>query len=164
MASNILQERLIYKLFDYICDNNPDLLFQLEEERRVTPYLHEKIASIDAVIIAHATEPEYILEERCMLALTQDLRPSKYNYIREVLEEEFSATYRLLIEAGTLKYEAVNLIGFCQELFDAMHFSETKEQSKLLYYAIAGAISEYFDKSLAAEEGKTSWHTTAAKN
>lgn len=164
MASSSLQERLIYKLFDYICDNNPDLLFQLEEERRVTPYLHEKIAGIDTMIKAHTSEPEYILEERCMLALTNDLRPSKYNYIREVLEEEFSATYRLLIEAGTLKYEAVNLIRFCQELFDAMHFSETREHSKLLYYAIAGAISEYFDKSLVAEEGKIPWHTTAGKN
>lgn len=164
MDTTTLQERLTYKLFKYICDNNPDLLFQLEEERRVTSYLKEKIAGLTPMISDHATEPEYILEERSLLLLTGDLRPSRYNYICRVLEEEFPATHRKLIEAGTLKYEAVNIIYHCAELFEAMHFSERNEESRLLYYAVAGSISEYFDDALKSGERVEVWHTTAGKN
>ena len=164
MDTTMLQERLTYKLFEYICDNNPDLLFQLEEERRVTPYLKEKVAGLAPTISSHATDPEYILEERCLLLLTQDLRPSKYNYICRVLEEEFPATRRKLIEGGTMKCEVVNIISHCQELFEAMHFSERNEENRLLYYAVAGSISEYFDDEPKAGERVDVWHTTAGKN
>lgn len=164
MAQHSLHERLNYKLFEYICDNNPDLLFQLEEEKRVTAYLHEKVAGVVVMINEHATEPEYILEERCMALLTKDLQPSRYNYICHVLEEEFAATYQQLIESGTLKTEGVNLIRYCNEVFDAMHFSEANEDNKLLYYAVAGSIVEYFDKAVGQVERSVSWGTTAGKN
>lgn len=163
MATTILQERLRLKLFEYICDNNPDLLFQLEEEQRVTPYLKEKVAGIDIVITAHATEPDYFLEERCLLLLTNDLKPSRYNFIRRVLEEEFSEIFQQLIESGTVKYEAVNLTHHCNDLFEAMHFNDIKEENRLLYYAVAGAISEYFDKAASAGERRETWVTTAGR-
>lgn len=140
-----MQENLIYKLLQYISENNPDLLVQLEEDGDVTNYLSEKIKSVNS-IFNQANQPDYIIEQACLDVLTQDLRPSRYNYICKILEEEFPETNQQLNETGILKYEAINLIGYCQPVFDAMHFSEANEENLLLHYAIAGAIDEYFDK------------------
>lgn len=161
---NALHEHLVHKLFDYICDNNPDLLMQLEEGRALTSYLKGKVESISQLLDQYKNDPPYLLEERCMTMLTKDLRPSKYNYICRVLEEEFGTTYRQLKESGILKYEAINLVGYCNEVFESVHFSEQNEESRLLYYGIAGAISEYFDRTISEKENRGSWVTTANKS
>lgn len=161
---NALRESLLRKLLDYITDNNPDLLMQLEEQTVLPDYLVQKVDGINKIMSQYQHEPLYLQEERGINLLTKDLRPSKYNYICRLLEEEFSATHRQLQNAGILKYEAINLVAYCQELFEALHFNEWNEDNRLLYYSIAGAVSEYFDRSISAGENSASWAITASKN
>jgi hypothetical protein len=151
MNSLTMQENLMQKLLLYITENNPDLLFRLEEEETVSNYLLDKVTSVSS-IINDAARPDYLKEEICMSVITQSLRPSKFNYICRVLEEEFEATYWQLKRSGTLKYEAVSLVMYCQPLFEAVHFSEANEENRLLYYAVAGAVVEYFDKDVSERE------------
>lgn len=151
MSENLMQENFIYKLLQYISENNPDLLVQLEENGEVTSYLSEKIKSVSS-ILNRENQPSYVIEQTAMDALTQDLRPSRYNYICKILEEEFPTTYRQLHETGILRFEAINLIEYCHQVFEAMHFSEANEDNMLLYYAIAGSIGEYFDKVTSENE------------
>ena len=151
MSENIVQENIFHKLLKYISENNPDLLVQLEENGELTNYLSEKVKSISS-ILNKGNQASYIIEQTCMDALTQDLRPSRYNYICKILEEEFPATYRQLHETGILKFEAINLIEYCHQVFEAMHFSEANEDNMLLHYAIAGSIGEYFDKAISENE------------
>ncbi len=71
-----MQEVLIAKLHQYIADNNADLLITLQQEGSVSGYLREKTAAIDLLVnelLASGT-PAYIIEERCMDELTQELR------------------------------------------------------------------------------------------
>ena len=84
-----MREILIKKLHEYIRENNPELLLQLEEDSKVTEYLSNKVNTAYPIIIEYKGKPDYIIEEACMNVLTQDLRPSKFNYIRNILEEEF---------------------------------------------------------------------------
>jgi len=73
-----MQQALITKLHEYIRENNPDLLLQLEEDGKVTEYLSDKISTVSALIKQTDTgEPAYIIEDACMDVLTHDLRPSK---------------------------------------------------------------------------------------
>lgn len=146
-----MQETLMQKLLQYIAENNPDLLFRLEEEEAVSNYLLDKVNSVSSIING-TNQPDYLKEETCMSVMTQSLQPSRYNYICRVLEEEFEATYSQLKRLGTLKYEAVNLVMCCQPLFEAVHFSEANEENRLLYYAVAGAVVEYFDKDVSERE------------
>ncbi|HYM93125.1 MAG TPA: DUF1896 family protein, partial [Chitinophagaceae bacterium] len=119
-----MQQALITKLHEYIRENNPDLLFQLEEDGKITEYLTDKIITVSALIKQTENgKPAYIIEDACMDVLTQDLRPSKFNYISNLLQDEFESTYNQLQESGAIKFEVINLINQCQSVFDDLNFS-----------------------------------------
>ena len=143
-----MQELLINKLHQYISENNPDLLITLEEKNETTLYLNSKIQSIDNLIaeLTQDNKPEYIIEETCMEALTKDLRPGKYNYIKNILEQEFEYAFYNFQKSGVLLYEIINIISYSKDLFEAFDFTEENEDSRLLRYAVTGLISEYLSK------------------
>lgn len=141
-----MQEILINKLLEYIRENNPELLIQLEEEDKVAEYLSNKISTIESLLDNwEKGQPAYIIEVACMDILTQDLRPSKFNYICAILEEAFESSYQQLHESGVLKFEVINLINHCQPVFDTIGFREENEDNWELRYTITGAISEYLE-------------------
>lgn len=142
-----MQEVLIAKLHQYITDNNPDLLILLQQEERVSDYLKEKVAAISPTLdeLLAVNTPAYLIVERCMAELTNDLRPSKFNYLMSVLEEEFEPDYYRLKESGILTYEIINLIEICRPVFDTLEFTEELESDRHFRYAITGVIKEYFE-------------------
>jgi hypothetical protein len=142
-----MQGTLINNLYQYIRVNNPDILLDVEETGSITTYLSDKVSSVDFLYKQLSTEgkPAYIIEELCMNFLTQDLKPSRYNYIRNILEAEFELKYKELIESGLLLYEVSNMIKYCQSVFDDLNFSEANEENRFLRYAITGVIKEYLD-------------------
>lgn len=142
-----MQGTLINNLYQYIRANNPDILLDVEETGSVTTYLSDKVSSVDFLYKQLSTEgkPAYIIEELCMNFLTQDLKPSRYNYIRNILEAEFEVKYKELIESGLVLYEVSNMIKYCQSVFDDLNFSEANEDNRFLRYAITGVIKEYLD-------------------
>lgn len=143
----IMQEVLIEKLHQYVTENNPDLLIALQEKGNVSGYLREKIAEIDLLVneLLAVGTPAYIIEERCMDALTKELRPSKFNYLISVLEEEFEADYFKLKGSGLLTYEVINLIENCKPVFETFDFTLENENNRYLRYAIIGALKEYLE-------------------
>jgi hypothetical protein len=141
-----MQEILIQKLHDYLKENDPDLLLELEEQGNVTTYLSNKINMVDSVLKKYQGKPGYIIEEACMNVLIQDLRPSKFNYVRRILEEEFENDYQQFLASGTLQFEVINMINQCKIIFDTIGFTEENEDSRELLYAITGTISEYLER------------------
>ena len=143
-----MQELLKNKLHQYISENNPDLLLSLQEKNKTTSYISDKVSEISALIneLSTANTPAYIVEEVCMDALTKDLRPSKYNYISNILEEEFEFAYLQFQKSGTLLYEVLNLINQCEPCFEALGFIEENEDKRELHYAVAGTIDKYLSK------------------
>ncbi len=144
-----MQDILTNKLYEYIRQNNPDVLIPLEENDSVTQYLKDKVDSIKDLLeqLQKENTPAYIIAEVCMEALTKDLRPSKYNYIINILEQDFETVYPQLQELGTLLYEVVNMIAYCKSVFDSFGFTEEDEDNRQLKYGVAGAISEYLAKN-----------------
>lgn len=141
---------LIKKLLEFISENNPELLFQLEEDGKVAKYLSNKIHMLGNLV--NNDQPEYIILEMCMELLTRDLRPSRYNYICTILEEEFPAIYQQLQKSGTLKFEVINLISQCHSVFKTLSLSEENEDHRFLRYAITGAIAEYLNAVTSENE------------
>lgn len=143
-----MQEILIVKLHQYILENNLDILISLQEKGNEESYLKEKMSSIDTLLdqLMNDNTPAYLIEERCMDVLTQDLRPSRYNYLTSVLEEEFENNYSRFKRNGTLPYEVINLIELCNPFFETIGFTEGNEDNRHLRYAITGAIQEYFEE------------------
>lgn len=141
-----MKEILFQKLHLYLRENNPDILLPLEEERKVTSWMRDKILTVESLIKELDGQPEYTIEQTCMEFLTKDLRPSKFIYIKNILEEEFENNYKQLLESGSIMFEGVNLVRQCKPVFDELHFNKENEDDRLIKYAIIGAIAEYLDK------------------
>jgi hypothetical protein len=158
-----MQEILLQKLHQYISQNNPDLLFQLEQDAKITEYLTDKISSVKSLMEQSGKgQPDYIIEEACMDILTMDLKPSRYNYIRGIFEEEFEKNFLLLSDTPLLQTEVINMISYCKEVFDEIGFTEANEDDAFLRYNIIGAISEYLESNSEKEiEGNELQQSTA---
>src|SRR5690606_25617579 len=115
-----IKDVLKVKLYDYLVHNNQDLLLSLQQRLNVDAYLEEQLSAIQPELDKCMTEelPAYLIEERCMDILTRELRPSKFNYIRSILEEEFPQDFQRMVESGVLTYEVVNLIEACSGIFE----------------------------------------------
>lgn len=140
-----MEKKLTESLHAYIKDNNPELLLQLQEDGSLVVYLTHKVNAALELMSHLEGEPDYIIEEACMEVLTQELKPSKFNYIITTLEEEFIHDYEKLQKTGTLKYEAINMITHCTSVFEELHFSEENEGNRFLQLAITGAIGNYLN-------------------
>jgi hypothetical protein len=139
---------LIDKLRSYLVENNPDLLISLQGDYSVTRYLEDKVYQVMPLaeqLIAE-DKPQYIIEELCLDELTKELRPSKFHYIKEILEEDFLQAYSRFREAGVLTYEVINLIEACQPTFDSIGFTEENENDRALKYAVMADIQEYLER------------------
>ena len=142
-----MQEMLKEKLWTYIVRNNVDLMLNLQQDYSVTGYLEEMVNGIQPLVSLLLMEntPGYIIEELCMNELTKDLCPSKFNYIRSILEDEFGLDFLRIKESGLLTYEIVNLISKSETVFETLGFTEVNEQDRMLRFAIAGTIRQYME-------------------
>lgn len=148
-----MKEILIGKLLEYIRDNNPDTLFVLEAEEKLGSWLHDRAYSAESLIkqLKNDKQPDYIIQETCLDEMTKDLRPSRYNYILNILEQEFEDDYLQLVQSGVLQQEVINMIGYCNSVFDDLRFSEENEDNRFTQYAITGAVSEYLESNRVNE-------------
>ena len=142
-----MQDMLKEKLWTYIVHNNPNLMLNLQQDFSLTDYLEQKVFNIQPLVshLLAENKPEYIIKALCMEELTKDLRPSKFNYIRGVLEEEFELDFLRIKESGLLTYEIINLITESETVFETLGFMQDNEQDRMLRYAIAGTIRQYME-------------------
>ena len=140
-----MQTVLMQKLWTYIVHNNLELMLSLQESCSVTRYLEEKVNTVMPIVAQLFDEgrPQYIIEELCFNVITEELKPSRYQYIRSVIEEEFNADYERMKENGTLTYEVVNLIEACKGIFNNFKFNSENEANRHLRYAIIGQVHDY---------------------
>lgn len=140
-----MQNVLMQKLWTYIVHNNPELMLSLQESCSVTRYLEEKVNAAMPMVgqLLDEGRPQYIIDEICLNAMTEELKPSRYQYIRAVIEEEFNTDYERMKENGTLTYEVVNLIETCKSIFSGFEFNSENEANRHLRYAIIGQVHDY---------------------
>ncbi|MGO4770874.1 DUF1896 family protein [Flavobacterium sp. W22_SRS_FK3] len=142
-----MEDLLKEKLWFYIIHNNPDLMFTLQEEYGVLDYLNEKISSVKSILDDMLSDdtPQYIIEEICLNVLTEDLKPSRFLYIRSLLSDEFEKTYAAFQESGILAFEVINLMESCKTVFETIGFTKENEEDPNLRNALIGQIAEYLN-------------------
>ncbi len=140
-----MEERLEQLLYTHLVQYHPDLLMTLQGETNVSAYIRTKTAAVKNVWTPLRAEqvPDPFIEDECMRLLTADLWPSRYQYLSEVLEDDFTEASERWRETGLRTYEIVNLIAFCEPVFENMAFSEATQHDRMLRYAIIGSIQEY---------------------
>lgn len=138
---------LIGKLHSYMVQHHTDLLIALQEDHRLSHYLGSKVDSISGLIqqLQQENRPGYVIEALCLEELTRDLRPSRFSWMRELLEDEFPQEHRQMQRSGILTYELINLTGACEPVFEVFGFGEEHEDLPALRAAITGMIAEYLE-------------------
>lgn len=142
-----MQTVLKEKLQAYITVNNPEVLNELQAGLSVSAYLEDKVSAVMPLVLHLLEEgkPSYIIEELALKEMTASLRPSKFNYIKELLESDFLDSYQAFSTAGVLTYECINLIEACKDIFETFSFSEDNEDDRFLKYAVIAKIHEYLN-------------------
>jgi hypothetical protein len=64
----------------------------------------------------------------------------KYDYLKNILEEEFPDVYWRLHEHALLNTELQNIMAKCEDVFGEMGFDE---EDRFVKYAVIGEIAEY---------------------
>lgn len=143
-----MREILTKKLHQYLVQNHLDMLISLQQDSKVTLYLDEKVESVKELYdrLREEKRPEYVIEALCMEEMTASLRPSRFEYIRLLLEDEFELTHHQMRDCGTLTYEIIDLIGICQPVFDEFSFAEDNREDRALRYLIIGMVQEYLSR------------------
>ncbi len=136
-----MRDKLQGLLLGYIRENNPDLLFQLEEDDALHAWVLEKIQEVELVL--QNSKPSLLMEADYLDLMTAELKPSKFHYIRDLLEEAFPAEYEQMKASGALSIEVVNMISACKGLFDEFPLSEDMEENLALDHAATGVISDF---------------------
>ena len=129
-------------LWDYIVVHNPELMYDLQEAYEVTKYLDAKVYSVQPMAIQMLQDnyPKYLIQARCLEALTEDLRPSRYLYLKGIFEEEFADEAALYGDSGILVCELINMLEYCKELLDEMGFSVHNEGDPEIRNAVIGHL------------------------
>lgn len=140
-----METELKERLWNYISSHNPELMYELQEEYRVSAYLEEKISAVLPEAEDLLKEGVLILtvQELCIEQMTEELKPSRFLYIKRVLEEEFPTTYEALQQSYLLNYEVLNIMDCCKDIFEKFGFNGLRESNRLLRYAIMGEIDHY---------------------
>ncbi|EHQ27020.1 hypothetical protein [Mucilaginibacter paludis] len=138
---NILTE----KLRAYVLENNLDLVVRLQEGYSFMNYLKDKVAAVEPFMqhLILEQKPEHIVVQLCLDEMTRELRPSKFLYIRTVLEEEFPVECAGFGASGVLTYEVTHLIDRCQAIFETFGFSEASADNHLLRHAVIAEMHDH---------------------
>ncbi|HWV72862.1 MAG TPA: hypothetical protein VN040_14135 [Pseudosphingobacterium sp.] len=140
-----MHTRLKERLWAYIVQNNPDLMFNLQEEYAVIHYLEEKVSKVMPMALRLIGEGRegHAIEELCVNEMTKELRPSRYNYICNLLEQQYRYVYYSHRESGNLTYLAVSLVEHCRDTFNELGFSEKNQKEQSIHAAILEKVGEY---------------------
>jgi hypothetical protein len=135
-----MSDKLQGLLLGYIRENNPDLLQQLDEDDSLHAWVIEKIREVEMVLLQSKPVPDAEFLDLMIV----DLKPSKYNYLRDLLEDEFPDDYQRMKDSGMLRYEIIHLIHLCSYYFETMPVAQDPDENRQLDYAVSGMITDYF--------------------
>ncbi len=142
-----MQHLLRSELNEYLITHYPDLLLGLQEKGKVQSFLDEKI--IEVTPLLHTLEkeriPSYIIKAKCMEWLMEQLEPSKFLYVKQILEEEFEKEVERWRQLGILTYEVINIIIAAVTAFEQFPLKDETEDNRFLRYVIIGTIKEYLE-------------------
>ena len=81
--------------------------------------------------------------DHAIAELTSSFGPSKYNYLKLVMAEEFPREYEQFEQVGVLRSELTNMIVVCNNAFDAFEFSEESIDDHFMRHMVIAEMHDY---------------------
>lgn len=133
------------KLWAYIVHSNPDLMFDLQESYSVSQYLEEKVGGVlpRAAELLSEGKSYHAVIEICLYALTEELKPSRFLFVRSVFREEFPREYQAFSEEGETTFETLQIMEAAKEAFETFGFDNETINDVSLRHALVTVIHDY---------------------
>jgi hypothetical protein len=87
-----------------------------------------------------------MVAELCLNDLTEDLRPSRYDYIMALLHDDYPGHYADFKQGGSLRHQVMCMVESCKAIFDNLDFKEENAESNLVYQSILIGMQQYLFK------------------
>lgn len=116
------------------------LLVELDLERYVNL---EKVGEVDNYLQQFINGDPFPTDQ-----LTAAIYPSRFSYLKDLLEQEFFTEFLTFINTGILNYELLNLCEICLPVFMQFDFP-IQEDDRFMRYAIIGQVAEYLKGGVA---------------
>ena len=138
---------LLERFSAYVVDHHPELVMKSPVEYPLSQWVRERMTAVLPTLkfLQDKGAPVHVVIATCMEELTRDLRPSKADYLSEVLAKEFPREQRTMVQARTLTYNVVELIRHCDEVLQNFGFRESNVGSTLLRHAVIAEVAEYLN-------------------
>lgn len=138
-------QAILNEFIKILIKSYPDLLFEVQENGQLQAFIQGKLEAIQPIVqsLRDAGQPRHIIEELVLDHLMSTVGPSRYDYIVEVLEADFTELYSDMHGSGVFTYEAIGILLKVTHVFDELAFSDANKEDRLLRYAIIGAIQEF---------------------
>lgn len=145
LSKQLMVHQLKEQLWAHILVHNPDLSVRLDQDYGILNYLEDKVNAVLPLAEQMLAEgrPEHAVIELSMDILTDDLRPSRYDYILLLLIEDYPSDYARFKSEGTVRYHAIQMTGVCKDIFDNLDFKEENLHSNLVYQSILIGMQDY---------------------
>lgn len=140
----LLKERLEA----FVLENYPDLLHVQKGQFPIASFSSfiedetERLKPLMNKLLADQKDTEAIIEA-CLADLVKKLGPSKSNYVKAVLQEEFPTEYVSFDSSGVLSDVVIQLVERSESTFEDFDFSMETQESRFLRYAIIVVVHDY---------------------
>jgi hypothetical protein len=133
------------RLWAHILVHNPDLSERLDQDYGILNYLEDKVNAVLPLAEQMLAEgrAEHAAIELSIDILTDDLRPSRFDYILLLLTEDHPSDYARFKAEGTVRYHVLQMTGVCKDIFDNLDFKEENMHSNLVYQSILIGMQGY---------------------
>jgi len=140
-----MQRILKERLQAYIIEHNPELVSGLRADLAMTQYLEDRVRSVMPLVLDLISEdqPGHVIEELALEQMTASLRPSKFDYLKTLLAEDFPEDHQRFKRHGVLTFETLNLLEHCYHIFEGFGFSQEHQHNPLLRHSIIARIQGY---------------------
>ena len=135
------------KFSAFIEENHPDLI--INDKSAVIKAIEEraeKATKLFNALIEEGIHTDAALEHS-LKELKEDYIFSKFNYIENILNDNFESYYNELFETNTLQEKVVEYVTRFEGIFEKFPINDDFIDDKKLYYEIIGAIEETLETS-----------------
>ncbi len=149
-----MQEQLSERLNNYIRLDHPDLLIKLNAAGGLESWLIQQVSEVEndrQRMLAEGRSAAHT-EDKCMELMTAALRPSRFHYISELLEEDFEWAYYRMRAEGILLEQTLKMLQLCGPVFGEFGFCTANERDPAIRKAASAVIRNYLN-----DHSKTSY-------
>lgn len=139
-----MEAELLENFRAYLVSHHPDLVLNSNPDYPLSRFIRERMEGVMPTLkfLQDQGKPAHEILAICMKELTNGLRPSRADYIREVIATEYPREHHLMINSGTLTARVAKLVAICADVFEAFGFSKANHDCTRLRHAMIAKISE----------------------